>query len=140
MTLSTHLFYLLNLSSTPQFCPPLLLSYTFDVLNLIRQHNQPNTIRYLLCTIYYALYTIHYALYTMHYSLYTMYYALCTMHYHYAVCTMHYALCTILLCTMHSCLYVFIRIHTYLLFYTYSYVFTISHGNSAKSRDFGTHA
>ena len=36
--------------------------------------------------------------------------------------------------------YAFIRIHTYLIFYTYSYVFTISHGNPAKSRDFGTHA
>ena len=40
---------------------------------------------------------------------------------------------------MHYAL-VFIRIHTYLLFYTYSYVFTISHGNSAKSRDFGIYA
>ena len=39
----------------------------------------------------------------MHYALYTIYYALCTM---------HYAL--------------FIHIHTYSLFYTYSYVFTIS--------------
>ena len=66
----------------------LLLAYTFDVLDHIRQHNQPNTICY-------------------------------------ALCTMHYA-------------YVFIRIHTYLLFYTYSYVFTISGGNPAKSRDFGT--
>ena len=36
--------------------------------------------------------------------------------------------------------YVFICIHIYLLFYTYSYVFTISHGNPEKSRDFGTHA
>ena len=130
MILSTHLFYLLNLSTTPQLCPPLLLAYIFDVLDLIRQHNQPNTIRYLLCTIYYALYTmhytlciIHYALYTIHYTLYIIYYALCTMHY--ALFTMHYALCTI---------------HTYLLFYTYSYVFTISHGNPAKSRDFDTHA
>ena len=34
---------------------------------------------------------------------------------HYLLCTMHYALCTI-----------------------YLYVFTISHGNPAKSRDFGT--
>ena len=131
MILSTHLFCLLNLSTTPQFCPPLLLSYTFDVLNLIRQHNQPNTIRYLLCTIYYALCTMHYILCTMYYalSLYIMHYhyALCTMHYHYALCTMHYA-------------FVFIRIHTYLLFYTYSYVFTISRGNPMKSRDFGTHA
>ena len=117
MILSTHLFCLLNLSTTPQFCPPFLLSYTFDVLNLIRQHNQPNTIRYLLCVIYYALYTIHYALCTMHYSQCTIHYALCTMHF--LLCTMHYALC--------------IRI------YTYSYVFTISCGNPAKSRDFGTH-
>ena len=54
----------------------------------------------------------------MHYALFTIHYALCTMHY----------------------VYVFIRIHTYLLFYTYSYVFTISHGNPAKSSDFGTHA
>ena len=130
MILSTHLFCLLNLSTTPQFYPPLLLSYTFDVLNLIRQHNQPNTIRYLLCAIYYTLYTMHYALCTMHHSLYIMHYALCTMYY--ALFTMHYALFT-----MH---YLFIRIHMYLLFYTYSYVFTISHGNPAKSRDFGTHA
>ena len=113
MILSTHLFCLLNLSTTPQLCPPLLLAYTFNVLYLIRQDNQPNTIRYLLCVIYYALctmyyslYIIHYALCTMHYVLlYTMYYALCTMHY--SLCTMHYA-------------YVFVRIHPYLLFYTYS--------------------
>ena len=124
MILSTHLFCLLNLSTTPQLCPPLLLSYTFDVLNLIRQHNQPNTIRYLLCAIYYALCTIHY-------SLFTIYYSLCTMHYHYTLCTMHYALCTMhyalciiyyTLCTMHYAfvfirIYYFIRIHTYLLFH-----------------------
>ena len=67
---------------------------------------------------------------TMHYALFTMHYALCTMHY--ALCIIDYTLCT-----MH---YAFIRIHTYLLFYTYSYVFTISHGNPTKSRDFGTHA
>ena len=133
MILSTHLFCLLNLSTTPQFCSSLLLSYTFDVLNLIRQHNQPNTIRYLLCVIYYALYTMHYALYTMHYALCTMHYALCIIYN--TLCTMHYVLCTMhyLLCTMHYALcamhYLFIRIHTYLLFYTYSYVFTISHGN-----------
>ena len=131
MILSTHLFCLLNLSTTPQFCPPLL--YTFDVLYLIRQHNQPNTIRYLLCMIYYALCTMLYSLCTMHYALCTMHmYLLCTMHY--KLCTMHYALCT-----MHYA-YIFVRIHTCLLFYTYSYVFTISHGNPAKSRDFGTHA
>ena len=151
MILSTHLFCLLNLSTTPQLCPPLLLAYTFDVLYLIRQHNQPNTIHYLLCMIYYALYTmhyalciIHYALCTMHYELFTIHYALCTMHYSlctmpYTLCTMPYTLCIIhyVLCTMH---YVFIRIHTYLLFYTYSYVFTISRGNPAKSHDFCTHS
>ena len=131
MILSTHLFCLLNLSTTPQLCPPLLLAYTFDVLNLIRQHNQPNTIRYLLCVIYYALYTMHYALRTMHYALYTMHYVLCIICY--ALCTMHYTLCTMYYA------YVFIRIHTYLLFYTYSYVFTISRGNPTKSRYFGTH-
>ena len=119
MILSTHHFCLLNLSTTPQFCPPLLLAYTFDVLDLIRQHNQPNTIRYLLCVIYYALYTMHYTLCTIHYSLCIMHYVLCTMHY--VLCIIHYALCT-----MHTYLFVFIhiyyfiRIHTYLLFYTYS--------------------
>ena len=110
MILSTQLFCLLNLSTTPQLCPPLLLSYTFDILDHIHQHNQPNTILYLLCTIYYAFCIMYYALYTMHYVLFTMYYALYTMHYalyiiYYALYTMHYALC--------------IRI------YTYSYVFTI---------------
>ena len=153
MILSTHIFCLLNLSTTPQLFSPLLLVYTFDVLDHIHQHNQPNTIRYLLCMIYYALYTmhyalciIHYALYTMHYALYTMHYALCIMHYalciiHYALCIIYYALCTMhyALCTIHYA-YIFIRIHTYLLFYTYSYVFTISRGNPAKSRDFGIHA
>ena len=125
MILSTHLFCLLNLSTTPQLCPPLLLAYTFDVLDLIHQHNQPNTIHYLLCVIYYALYTMHYALcimhyalytiyyalYTMHYVLYTMYYALCTMHY--ALLTMHYALCIRIYTYSYVCtiLYVFIRIH-----------------------------
>ena len=139
MILSTHLFCLLNLSTTSQLCPPLLLANTFDVLYLIRQHNQPNTIRYLLCVIYYALYTMYYALCTMHYLLCTMHYALFTMHYalytmQYEIFTMHYALYT-----MHYA-YVFVRIHTYLLFYTYSYVFIISRGNPAKSRDFGIHA
>ena len=118
MILSTHLFYLLNLNTTPQFCPPLLLSYTFDVLNLIRQHNQPNTISYLLCAIYYALYTMHYALCTMHYVLCIIYYALYTMHYalftmHYVLCTMYYAL---FILYVFICIYYFIRIHTYLLF------------------------
>ena len=146
MILSTYLFCLLNLSTTPQLCPPLLLAYTFDVLDLIRQHNQPNIIRYLLCVIYYALYTMHYALCIIYYALYTMYYVLCTIHYllctmHYALFIIYYALCTMhySLCTMHYA-YVFVRIHTYLLFYTYSYIFTISRENPAKSRDFGTHA
>ena len=114
MILSTHLFCLLNLSTTPQFCPPLLLSYTFDVLNLIRQHNQPNTIRYLLCVIYYALYTMHYVLCTMHYALFTMHYSLCTIHY--ALFTIYYALCTIYLYVFIR-IYYFIRFHTYLLFH-----------------------
>ena len=132
MILSTHLFCLLNLSTTRQFCTPLLLTYTFDVLYLILQHNQANTIRYLLCIMHYTLCTMHYSLCTIHYSLCTIHYTLYIMHYilciiHYALCTMHYA-------------YVFIRICTYLLFYTYSYVFTISRGNPTKSRDFGTHA
>ena len=109
MILSTHLFCLLNLSTTPQVCPPLLLSYTFDVLNLIRQYNQPNTIRYLLCTIYYALCTMHYALFTMHYALFTIHYALYIIHY--VLCTIRYALWN-----MHYVL-VFIYIHTYLLFH-----------------------
>ena len=138
MILSTHLFCLLNLSTTPQFCPPLLLAYTFDVLYLIRQHNQPNTIRYLLCVIYYALYTMHYALFimyytlcTMHYALYTMHYALCTMHY--ALCTMHYALCTIhyVLFIMHYALC--IRICTYSYVFTILYIFIRIHYFTWKS-------
>ena len=119
MILSTHLFCLLNLSTTPQLCPPLLLSYTFDVLDHIHQHKQPNTIRYLLCAIYYALCSIHYLLCTMHYALCVIYYALCTMY---------------------TYLYVFICIYYFIRIYTYSYVFTISYGNPAKSSDFGTHA
>ena len=114
MILSTHLFCLLNLSTTPQVCPPLLLSYIFDVLNLIRQHNQPNTIRYLLCTMYYALCFMHYALCTIHYSLCTMYYALCTMHYALFIYTYSYVF-TILYVFIH--IYYFIRIHMYLLFH-----------------------
>ena len=127
MILSTHLFCLLNLSTTPQLCPPLILSYTFDVLNHIHQHNQPNTIRYLLCTIYYALCMIYYALYTLHYTLCIMHYILCTMYY--ALFTMYYALCT-----MHYA-YAFIRIHTYSLFYTYSYVFICIHYFTRKSSE-----
>ena len=133
MILSTHLFCLLNLSTTPQLCPPLLLDYTFDVLDLIYQHNQPNTIRYLLCAIYYALCTMHYALFTIYYALCIIHYALCTMHY--SLCTMHYALYTML-----TYLYVLIHIYYFIRIYMYSYVFTISHGNLAKSRNFGTHA
>ena len=137
MILSTHLFYLLNLSTTPQFFSPLLLAYTFNVLDHIHQHNQPNTIRYLLYAIYYALYTMHYALCIIHYVLCTMHYALCIMHYslytmYYALYTMHYSLCTI-----HYALC--IRICTYSYVFTILYVFTISHGNPMKSRDFGTH-
>ena len=121
MILSTHLFCLLNLSTTPQLCPPLLLAYTFDVLNHIRQHNQPNTIHYLLCAIYYVRFTMHYALCTMYYALCIMHYALCIVHYvlctmHYALLTMHYALCTIHLYVLIR-IYYFIRIHTYLLFH-----------------------
>ena len=116
MILSTHIFCLLNLSTTPQLCPPLLLSYTFDVLDHIHQHKQPNTIRYLLCAIYYALCTIHYALFTMHYVLCIIYYVLYTMHY--ALFTIHYALCTMYTYLyVFTILYVFIRIHTYSLFY-----------------------
>ena len=116
MILSTHLFGLLNLSTTPQLCPPLLLSYTFDVLDHIHQHKQPNTIRYLLCTMHYALYTMHYLLCTMHYALFTMHYALCTMHY--LLCSMHYVLCTMYTYSyVFTILYVFIRIHTYSLFH-----------------------
>ena len=115
MILSTHLFCLLNLNTTPQLCPSLLLAYTFDVLYLIRQHNQPNTIRYLLCMIYYALYTMHYILCTMHYVLCIMHYTLFTMHY--ALCTMHYLLCTMYYAYVFIRIYYFIRIHTYLLFH-----------------------
>ena len=124
MILSTHLFCLLNLSTTPQLCLPLLLAYTFDVLYLIRQHNQPNTILYLLCVIYYALYTMHYTLCTMHYSLCTIHYILCIIHY--ALCTMHYTVCTIhyALCTMHYALFT-IHYTLCLRICTYSYVFTI---------------
>ena len=140
MILSTHLFCLLNLSTTPQLCSPLLLSYTFDVLDHIHQHKQPNTIRYLLCAIYYTLCTMHYALFTMHYGLCVVHYALCIMHY--LLWTMHYALCIIYyaLCTMYMYLYAFIRIYYFIRIYTYSYIFTISHGNPTKSSDFGTHA
>ena len=125
MILSTQLFCLLNLSTTPQLCPPLLLSYTFDILDHIHQHNQPNTILYLLCTIYYALCIMYYALYTMHYVLFIMYYALYTMHYalyiiyyalyiiYYALYTMHYGLCIriYMYSYVFTILYVFIRIH-----------------------------
>ena len=114
MILSTHLFCLLNLSITPQFCSPFLLAYTFDVLDLISQHNQPNNILYLLCMIYYAQFTIHYALYNIHYALCTMHYVLFTMHY--ALCTIHYALCTMYLYVFIR-IYYFIRIHMFLLFH-----------------------
>ena len=113
MILSTHLFCLLNLSTTPQLCPPLILSYPFDVLNHIHQHNQSNTIRYLLCAIYYALCTMHYALYTIYYALCIIHYTLCTMYY--ALYTMHYALYTI-----HTYLYVFIHIYYFIRIHTYS--------------------
>ena len=131
MILSTHLFCLLNLSTTPQLCPSLLLAYTFDVLDLIRQHNQPNTIRYLLCVIHYALCTMHYALCTMHYLLCTMHYSSCTMHYvlytiHYVLSIMHYLLCTMYytLCIMHYALCI-IYYALCIRICMYSYVFTI---------------
>ena len=100
-------FFLLNFEHDSTIFPPFLLAYTFDVLDLISQHNQPNTICYLLCVIYYALCTMHYALCTMHYSL-------CTMDY--ALCIIHYALCTMYLYVFIR-IYYFIRIHMYLLFH-----------------------
>ena len=109
MILSTHLFCLLNLSTTPQLCPPLLLAYTFDVLYLIRQHNQPNIIRYLLCTMRDLLCTMRDLLCIMHYALCIIYYALCIIYY--ALYTMHSYLYVFI------CIYYFIRIHTYLLFH-----------------------
>ena len=112
MILSTHLFCLLNLNTTPQLCPYLLLAYTFDVLDLILQHNQPKyyslfTMHDLLCTINYALCIIHYALCIIHYALYTMHYALCTMHY--ALCIHIYIYSYIFII-----LYVFIRIYYFM--------------------------
>ena len=122
MILSTHFFCLPNLSTTPQFCPSFLLSYTFYVLNLIRHHNQPKyyslfTMRDLLCTMHYALFTMHYALCIIYYALFTMHYALYTMPY--ALFTMHYTLCIHIYIYLYvfTILYVFIRIQTYLLFH-----------------------
>ena len=83
------------------------------------------TIQYSLLCIHYYVFTITYLLFVYLFTIYfTMHYALCTMHY--ALFTMYYALCIIYytLCTIHCLL--FIRIHTYSLFYTYSYAFTIS--------------
>ena len=121
MILSTHLFCLLNLSTTPQLCPPLLLSYTFDVLDHIHQHKQPNTMCDLLCTMHYALCIIYYALCTIHYALCTMHmhYALCICTMHYALFTMHYVICIRIYTYSYvfTILYVFIRIHTYSLFH-----------------------
>ena len=115
MILSTHLFCLLNLSTTPQLCPLLFLAYTFDVLDLIRQHNQPKY--YSLFTMCDLLCTIHYALCIMHYALCTMYYSLCTMHY--ALFTMHYLFNSYVFTILYVfiCIYYFIGIHTYLLFH-----------------------
>ena len=134
-------FLLIKLEHDSTIFPSLLLAYTFYVLDLIRQHNQSNTIRYLLCTSYYALCTMHYALFTIHYALCTMHYILCTMYYtlciiYYALCIMHY-----LLCTMHYalCIYIYTYLYIFTILYD-SYVFIISRGNPAKSRDFGTHA
>ena len=101
-------FCLLNFEHDSTIFPPFLLAYTFDVLDLTSQHNQPNTICYLLCTIYYVRFTMHYALCTVHCALCNMHYALFTMHY--ALCTIHYALFTV---------------YYVLCIYTYSYVFTI---------------
>ena len=106
-------FLLTKLEHDSTIFSSLLLAYTFDVLDHIHQHNQPNTIRYLLCTIYYTLFTMNYALSTIYYSLLTIHYALCTMHY--LLCTMHYALCT-----MYTYLYVFIRICYFIRIHTYS--------------------
>ena len=128
-------FLLTKLEHDSTIFPSLLLAYTFDVLDHIHQHNQPNTIRYLLCVIYYTLYTIHYVLYTihytlciMHYVLYTIYYALYIMHYalrtiHYTLFTMHYALYTrhYTLCTMY---YVLFTMH-YTLYTIYYALYTI---------------
>ena len=109
MVLEHSPFLLTKIEHDSKIFLPLLLAYTFDVLDHIRQHNQLNTIRYSLCTMYYILCT-------MHYALFDIYYTLCTMHY--ALCTMHYALCTIY--TMHTYLCVFIRIYYFIRIYTYS--------------------
>ena len=110
-------FLLTKIEHDSTIFPPLLLTYTFDVLDHIRQHNQPNTICYALYTMHYALCIIHYALYTMHYILCIMYYALFTMHY--ALITMHYILFIRIYTYSYvfTILYVFIRIHMYSLFH-----------------------
>ena len=75
---------------------------------------------YLLFTNTYLLFNIHYYVFTITYLLFVYVF---TIHFtmHYALYTMHYALFT-----MHYTFLLFIRMHTYSLFYTYSYVFTIS--------------
>ena len=102
-------FLLTKLEHDFTIFPHLPLAYTFDVLDLIRHHNQPNTIRYLLYAIYYTLCTMHYILCIIHYALCIIHYALCTMHY--ALCTIHTYLYVFI------CIYYFTRIHTYLLFH-----------------------
>ena len=104
---NTHLFFLLKFDhDSTIFFSPLLLAYTFNVLNHIHQYNQPNTIRYLLYVIYYALYTMYYALCIIYYTLFTIHYSLFTIHYS--------------LCTMHTHLYIFIRIYCFIRIHTYS--------------------
>ena len=113
MVLEHSPFLLTKIEHDSTIFPPLLLAYTFDVLDHIRQHNQLNTIRYSLCTMHCVLFDIYYALCTMHYALFDIYYALYIMHY--ALCTVYCALCT-----MHTYLCVFIHIYYFIHIYMYS--------------------
>ena len=79
-------FLLTKIEHDSTIFPPLLLAYTFDVLDHIRQHNQPNTI---------------------HYSLFTI----------------------------HTYLYIFIRIYMYSYVFTISYVFIRIHYFTWKSNE-----
>ena len=82
------------------------------------------------CSLFIYIFTIHY--YVFHYSLLRIHYSLLRIHYYvfiitYLLLRIYYSFTYLLfisLCTIHYLL--FIRIHTYSLFYAYSYIFTIS--------------
>ena len=74
-------FLLTKIEHDSTIFPSLLLAYTFDVLDHIRQHISLFTMHYSLCTMHCSLFTIHYALFHTCLYIFTISYVFINIHY-----------------------------------------------------------